>query len=85
MKYENLDKVNTICQLINNYVDKLNKLENDIVILRLVDSDNSCFITIGAYPSCEHSLKDYAINLKQEIICYYKKEIAKLEKELIPL
>jgi len=75
---------NSIKEKVREYTDKIvrdNKLKNDMEnkkleqpIIRILNGNYETIMTIGAWNSCEHELKDLAIEFVEKINKYYENQ-----------
>jgi hypothetical protein len=81
MKYENYKKATELVKEIDKVNELLAELKGDNVSAKLL-SGQYCFMTIGAWSTCEHEAVDLAIHFVSRLIEFYTDRLRKLTTEL---
>lgn len=81
MKYENFKRAKELVEQIDKVNALIAELKGDNVSAKLL-SGQYCFMTIGAWSSCEHEAVDLAIHFVSRLIEFYIGRLQKLTNEL---
>ncbi len=81
MKYENFEKVKSICEQIDKTKKVIEDLKSDNISVKVLDNQWT-IMTVGSWSSCEHDCKDFASKFIIELKNHYETKLLLLHDDL---